>query len=146
MPGGGGDDGLGVLAPGAEAGVGGGGEELGLAEGVGAVREGGLVVRDALDAGVDDGGDPVVEDGRPSEDAFGVGAAGRGGDSDRKALPADHVGRDGVGPVHVSPVGGVGVVLMEHVVLAAVEDGRAGVVHPVAGGEVVEGGAEGVVD
>jgi len=139
-----GDDGLGVLGPGIEVGVGGDGEELRFAEVVGAVREGGLGVGNGLDAGVEDGGRAVVKDGGAGEDALGVGAAGGGGNGDRQALPVDHVRRDSVRPVHVSPDGGMRIVLMKHVVPAAPEDGGAGVVHPIAVGEVVEAGTEGV--
>ena len=60
--------------------------------------------------------------------------------------PVDHVRRDGVVPVHVSPDGGVRVVLVKHVVLAAPVDGAAGVVHPAAGGLEVEGWALWVVE
>jgi hypothetical protein len=58
--------------------------------------------------------------------------------------PVNHVVADGVIPVHVAPDGGVGIVLEEHVVFAAPEDGAVGVVHPIFGGEEVELGAEGV--
>jgi hypothetical protein len=136
---------LGVLGPGAEGVVGGDGEVLGLAEVVVAVGERGLGEGDGLDAGVDDGGGSVVEYAAAGEAALGVCAAGGGGEGDGEATPVDHIGTGGVGPVHVSPGGGVGVVLVEHVVLAAPVDGGAGVVHPAAGGEEVEAGALGIV-
>ncbi len=142
-----GDDGVRVGGPGAEVGVGGGSEELGFAEVVGAVGERGFGVWDGFDTGVEDGGGVVMEDGAAGEAAGGVwgrsaiGAGGRGGEGYGEATPVNEVGRGGVGPVHVAPDGGVGVVLVEHVVLAAEEDGRAGIVHPVAFGEVVEAGA-----
>lgn len=58
----------------------------------------------------------------------------------------NHVRTGGVSPVHVSPDGCVGVVLVEHVVLATIKDGGAGVVHPSAGGKEMIAGALGVVD
>ena len=76
---------------------------------------------------------------QPSESSpSGVGASAMG------SAPVNHVVADGVIPVHVAPDGGVGIVLEEHVVFAAPEDGAVGVVHPVFGGEEVELGAEGV--
>lgn len=57
----------------------------------------------------------------------------------------NHVRAYGVGPVHVSPHSGVGIVLKEHVVVAAPVDGAVGVVHPVGGGEQVELGAKRIV-
>ena len=50
-------------------------------------------------------------------------------------LPVNHVVAGGVGPVHVAPQGGLRVVLVEHVIAAAVENGTVGIVHPVVSGE-----------
>ena len=50
-------------------------------------------------------------------------------------LPVDHVEAGGVGPVHVAPDRGLRVVLVEHVIAAAIEDGTVRVVHPVASGK-----------
>ena len=74
----------------------------------------------------------------PVKQPWSVGASGCGREGYWQALPVDHVGADSVGPVHVSPDGGVRVVLMEHVVLAAPVDGAAGVVHPATGRLQVE--------
>ena len=52
-------------------------------------------------------------------------------------LPVDQVLGDGVAPGHVAPVRALGVVLVEHVVLAVVVDESVGVVHPVLLGGVV---------
>ena len=141
----GGDDGLGVLGPGAEGGVGGEGEVLGFSVVVVAVAEGSLGEGDGLDAGVDDGRVSVEEEAAAGEASLSVGAVGGGGEGDGLAGPVDHVGTGGVGPVHVSPDGSVGVVLVEHVVLAAIVNGGAGIVHPAAGGEEMEAGAVGIV-
>jgi hypothetical protein len=54
----------------------------------------------------------------------------------------DHVGADAVGPVHVAPYGGVGVVLEKHVVVAFPEDGAVRVIHPVGDGKQVKLRAE----
>ena len=50
----------------------------------------------------------------------------------------NHIGRDGVSPVHVSPDGGVRVVLEEHVVVALPVNGTVGIVHPVGCRKQVE--------
>ena len=136
------DDGLGEFFPGEEIWVFAGGEELCLAEIVMAVAECGAVGGDGFDAGIDDGGGAVVVDGAAGEAAVGVVAAGSGSERDWEMAPVNHVVADGVIPVHVAPDGGVGIVLEEHVVLAAPVDGAVGVVHPVLGGEEVELGAE----
>ena len=141
-----GDDGLGTLLPGAESVVGGDGEALGFAEVIVAVGERGFGWGDGLDAGIDDGRGSVVEDGGAGEAAVGVGTAGGGCEGDGKALPVNHVGAGGVGPVHVAPDGGVRVVLVEHVVLALPIDGTAWVVDPASGGQEVTGGALGVLE
>ena len=90
------------------------------------------------------GGRAVVDDGAAGEAAVGVGAAGGGRERDGEMRPVQHVGADGVGPVHVSPDGGVGVVLEKHVIAALEVERAVGIVHPVACGEEMELGAEGV--
>src|SRR5580704_9608335 len=102
-----------------------------------AVAERGAVGGDGFYTGVDAGGGA-------GEAAVRIVAAGSGSERDGFVLPVNHVVGDGVIPVHVAPDGGVGIVLEEHVVLTAPEDGAVGVVHPVFGGEEVELGAEGV--
>src|SRR5580700_9243749 len=109
-----------------------------------AVAERGAVGGDGFYTGVDDGGGAVVVDGAAGEAAVRIVAAGSGSERDGFVLPVNHVVGDGVIPVHVAPDGGVGIVLEEHVVFAAPEDGAVGVIHPVFGGEEVELGAEGV--
>lgn len=84
-----------------------------------------------------------------------------GADGDGKVFPVDEVAAAGVAPVHVAPEGAVGVVLVEEVVPAAVEDGAIGVVAPVGrgmevidgtggvgggGGESLQGGVEGLAE
>src|SRR5579859_30068 len=49
--------------------------------------------------------------------------------------PVDHVVADGVIPMHVTPNGGVGVVLEKHVVKTVPVNGAVGIVHPVFCGE-----------
>ncbi len=127
-----GDDGLGQLAPVEERVIFGDGEALRLAEIAVAVAECGLIGRHLAHAGVEQGRFAIGDDGGAGEAAILVGAAGSGGERDGLAAPADHIGRDGVRPVHVSPDGGVRVVLKEHVVAAAPEDRAAGIVHPAA--------------
>jgi hypothetical protein len=56
----------------------------------------------------------------------------------------NHVVAHGMSPVHISPHGGVGVVLEEHVIDALPEDGAIGIVHPIFRGEEMELRAEGV--
>ena len=104
--------------PGANAGFAAGGEALRFEEIVFAVAQSGFGGRDALDSGVKNGGRAVVDDGAAGEAAVGVGAAGGGRERDGEMRPVKHVGADGVGPVHVSPDGGVGVVLEKHVIAA----------------------------
>src|SRR5580704_16104953 len=109
-----------------------------------AVTECGAVGGDGFYTGIDDGGGAVVIDGAAGEAAVRVVAAGSWSERDGFVLPVNHVVADGVIPVHVAPDGGVGIVLKEHVVFAAPEDGAVGVIHPVFGGEKVELGVEGV--
>jgi len=111
-----------------------------------AVAESGFGDGDRLDAGVEEVRCVVVDDGAAGKAALGVGTAGSGGERYRKALPVHHVGANGVDPVHVSPDGGMRVVLMKHVVLAAPVDGAAGVVHPAAGWLEVEGRAVRIIE
>ena len=65
------------------------------------------------------------------KDAKGIERSRRGRQGDRHVLPMNQVGTYGVVPVHIAPHRGIGVVLEEHMILAAVEARRAGVVHPV---------------
>ena len=58
-----------------------------------------------------------------------------------QALPADEVFGLDVPPVHGAPLAGVGVVLVEQVVLPLVDGEAVGVVHPADGRGNVEGGA-----
>ncbi len=133
------------LLPAQQAVVFGGGEHLRLAQLVVAVANGHLGRRRVLDPGIDKGWDAVVDDGRPAEAAFAVGSAGRGSQRNGLMVPVDHVGADGVAPVHVAPHRGVRIELVEEVVLALPPDGSVGIVHPVVGRKQVAGGAQRVV-
>ncbi|CDF21156.1 unknown [Prevotella sp. CAG:617] len=59
-----------------------------------------------------------------------------------EVLPVYEVAADGVAPVHVAPLGAVGVVLEVEVILAVLIYQSVGVVHPAVGGGVVVNGAE----
>ena len=85
-------------------------------------RDHGRVVRAAQAGGV-----LGVDDRRAGEHPV------LGGVRDRhvQLLPVDEVLGDRVAPGHVAPVRALGVVLVEHVVLAGVVDEPVGVVHPV---------------
>ena len=50
----------------------------------------------------------------------------------------DHVGADCVSPMHVTPIGAVRVVLVEHVVIALPVDRRIRVIHPVCSRQQME--------
>ena len=135
-------NGIGKFFPGEELGISGSGEALGFEEIMGAIAKSGFSGRNGFDAGVEKCGDAVVDDGAAGEAAVGVWAAGSGSQRDGEMFPVDHVWADGMVPVHVTPNGGVGVVLKEHVVVAVPEDGAVGIVHPVAFGEEMELGTE----
>ena len=126
-----GDDGLGELGPVDELRVVGEGEALRLLDGVGVAHDGGVFAGAEFCAGVDLIDARADLERRTGEAAEGVGAVGRGGEGDGEVLPVEHVGADGVVPAHVSPGGGEGVVLKEHMVAAVVVDGAVGVVHPI---------------
>ena len=86
----------------------------------------------------------MIVDRAAGETAVGVVPAGSGGESYGEVAPVNHVFAYGVGPVHVAPDCGVGVVLEKHVVEALPIDGGVGVVHPILGWEQVELWAEGI--
>jgi hypothetical protein len=60
-------------------------------------------------------------------------------------FPVNQVGTGGVRPMHISPDRAAGIVLEEHMVLAAEESRGAGVVHPVGLGQQVELGPQRIV-
>ena len=64
---------------------------------------------------------------------------------DRQVLPVQHVGADGVAPAHMAPRLAEGIVLVEEVVLALVEDEPVRVVHEVPRRREVEPRAQGLV-
>ncbi len=103
-----------------------------------AVAEGGAVFENFFNACVENGGGAVVIYGAPGEAAIGVVPAGSGRERDRQVAPVNHVWAYGVGPVHVSPDGGTGVVLEEHMVVAIPIYRAIRVVHPVFGREEME--------
>ena len=84
----------------------------------------------------------MVVYGAAGEAAVGVVPAGSGSEGYWEMAPVNHVFAYCVGPVHVAPDCGVGVVLEKHVVEIFPIDGGVGVVHPVFGGEEVELRAE----
>ena len=114
-----------------EVGVVGPGEALGLLD---AVFVDGGEGRGAFDgASVDDVDAGSDGEGGAGEAAVSVWTGGSWGEGEGEECPVEHVGGDGVVPAHVSPDGGEGVVLEEHVVVAVEVDGAVGVVHPVFG-------------
>ena len=86
---------------------------------------------------IDDRGGAVVNDGAAAEHSILVGASGSGGERDRLMTPVNHVIAGGVRPVHVAPDGSFRIVLVEHVIAAAIEDGSVRIVHPIVSGEKV---------
>jgi hypothetical protein len=60
-------------------------------------------------------------------------------------FPVDQVGTGGVRPMHITPDSAARIVLEEHMVLAAEEARRAGVVHPIGLGQQVELGPQRIV-
>ena len=65
---------------------------------------------------------------------------GVGGDGHRQLLPPDKVAGLDVAPVHRAPVGGIGVVLVEQMILPFVAGKTVGIVDPADGRRHVEGG------
>ena len=119
------------FGPGAQLRIGGSCQALHFAKIVVAVAEGGAIGGCAFYAGVENGGGAAVVDGASGEAAVGVVPTWSGCEGDWKMTPVNHVFADGVSPVHVPPNGGVGVVLVKHVVGVVPEDGAVGVVHPI---------------
>ena len=105
---------------------------MGFAERVLAVNERGVAFGHGANSGVDGGAGVPVCDAAAGEYAVLIRASGSGCKCDRQVTPVDHVGRDGVSPMHVAPNGGSGIELVEHVVLAVPVDRAVGVVYPVA--------------
>src|SRR5438552_2063392 len=91
----------------------------------------GFCGRRVLDAGIDECWLAIEYDGRSAETTFAVCASGCGSERDRLMFPVDHVGADGMAPVHVTPHGGMRIELIEEMVLALPPDGTVGIVHPV---------------
>jgi hypothetical protein len=113
-------------------------QALRLAPGVHTVFESGFGIRGRrLYARIDDRGGAVVKDGTSAENSILVGASRSGRERDRFMMPVNHVIAGGVRPVHVAPDGGLRIVLVEHVIAAAIEDGSVGIVHPIVSGEKV---------
>ena len=130
------DDRLRELFPGTQVFIRGNGEALRFLPGVDSVLERRIGLGlGRLHSGVDHCGLAVIEHGAAAEDAILIGPAGSGGERDGLVLPVNHVVAGGVRPVHVAPDGGLRVVLVEHVIAAAVENGTVGIVHPVVSGE-----------
>ena len=82
------------------------------------------------------GGVVAVDDRRTGEDV----AHGVAGDGGIELLPVEEVLADGVAPMHVAPLGTVGIVLEVEVILTVLVDHAVGVVHPTVGGREVIGG------
>ena len=80
-------------------------------------------------AGVDKRQHAVVVHRATGEAAVAIFFAARR-QRNRPVLPVDHIVAGGVAPVHWAPVGAVGVVLIESVVLAAEPDETVWIVHP----------------
>src|ERR1700676_1620025 len=130
------DHGFGKLLPGAQVIVLRASQALHFTPGVYAVAQRGF----GLGCGgrhprVDHSWFSMVEHSAPTENAVAVGSIRSRGYGDPFVLPVDHVEAGSMRPIHVAPDWSLRIVLMEHVISPAKEDGAVGIVHPIVGGK-----------
>lgn len=130
--------------PCAKFGVGGGGEALYFAEVVYAVAKRGVFGSNRPYAGVDQRWRAMVVHGAAGEATIGVAPSRGRRERHGQMTPMNHIRTDGVRPMHVSPAGGVGVVLKKHVVAAFPVHGPVRVIHPIARGKEMKLRTQGV--
>ena len=87
---------------------------------------------DRDDAGIKNGGRLNSRQHAASKTPSCVIGAGSRSQRDRQVRPVHQIRTDGMGPVHVSPHSRPRVVLEKHMILAAIEAWRTGIVHPVS--------------
>ena len=107
-------------------------------ESFGAAFARGLILRHLTYARIQNDDLAILNHGGPGKAAIRIGSAGRGRKRHRQVLPVDHVRTDCMRPVHVTPIGAVRVVLVEHVVIVLPVDRPIRVIHPVGGRQQME--------
>ena len=125
------EHGLIPFRPGEKLRIGGGSEALDLAKIVHAVAESGLFGSDGLYTRVENRGGAVIVHGASGETSIRVTLSGGRSKGNRQMTPVNHVLAHRVSPVHITPDGGVGVVLEKHVVPAIPVHGPVGIIHPI---------------
>ncbi len=123
------------FGPGAQISIAGSGEALNFAKIAVTIAQRGQLGSAFFHAGVDERCGAVIVDRASGEAAVSVIPARSRSESNWEMLPMNHVGADGVRPMHVAPDRGVRVVLEKHVVAAVPENGAVGIVHPILGGK-----------
>ena len=90
------------------------------------------------DACVEHCGRAIVENCAAAKNSVSVRSGGRGIKGNRLLMPVNHIGTSGMSPIHIAPSCTLRIVLVEHVVDAAVENGSVRIVHPIARGHQVK--------
>src|SRR6185312_9483478 len=81
---------------------------------------------------VQDAHHSIVHDSRSAETPGSIRSSRRWFERDRRVLPVHHIGADGMGPMHFSPIRSVMVVLKKHMISPVPKYWSIRIIHPIS--------------